>query len=195
MASRAITALFDDYESAAKAVDRVEAEGVPHADIAIVAGRAEALAAQPGAAETAEPAAPAHPSAAGDAAEGAGAGATIGTMIGGGAGLLAGLGIVAIPGIGPVVAAGWLVAAVAGAGVGAAAGGLLGALTGAGLSEADAETYAEGVRRGGTLVTVKAADDLTGRVTDILKQAGAVDLDARVEDWRSQGWSDRPSGA
>ena len=42
-------------------------------------------------------------------------GATIGTVLGGGAGLLAGLGSLAIPGVGPVVAAGWLIATLTGA--------------------------------------------------------------------------------
>ena len=57
---------------------------------------------------------------------GTGAGATFGTVVGGGAGLLAGLGLLAIPGLGPVVAAGWLASTLVGAGVGAAAGGLVG---------------------------------------------------------------------
>lgn len=183
MATRAITALFDDYEEAAKAVDRIEAEGVPHADIAIVASNederhAGRVGASPGAA--------AHER---GAADGAGAGATVGGVLGGGAGLLAGLGLIAIPGLGPVVAAGWLVAAVTGAGVGAAAGGLLGALTGAGLSHADAETYAEGVRRGGTLVTVRAQADTAERVMHLLEKSGSIDLDERAQDWRAQGWT------
>ncbi|HEX8418305.1 MAG TPA: general stress protein, partial [Methylobacterium sp.] len=37
MAMRTVTGLFDDYEQAAKAVDRLEALGIPHADISIVA--------------------------------------------------------------------------------------------------------------------------------------------------------------
>lgn len=185
MAARAITALFDNYEEAAKAVDRIEAEGVPHDDISIVAQRpgTEAGSAAPppltrdasdGTAET--------------AAGGTTAGAAMGSVLGGGAGLLAGLGLLAIPGLGPVVAAGWLVAALTGAGVGAAAGGLLGALTGAGLSEAEAETYAEGVRRGGTLITVRTDEHRADRVFDILKRSGSIDLDERVRDWRDQGW-------
>ncbi|GEP00333.1 general stress protein [Methylobacterium haplocladii] len=183
MAARAITALFDDYEEAAKAVDRIEAEGVPHADIAIVAsneGERHLGRLPPAASASAQES---------DAADGAGAGATVGTVLGGGAGLLAGLGLLAIPGVGPVVAAGWLVAAVTGAGVGAAAGGLLGALTGAGLSHSDAETYAEGVRRGGTLVTVRAEDDKADRVMSLLQKSGSIDLDERAEGWRAQGWT------
>ncbi len=64
----------------------------------------------------------------------------------------------AIPGIGPIVAAGPLAATLAGAGVGAVAGGLIGGLTRAGVPEDEANVYAEAVRRGGALVTVRAED-------------------------------------
>ena len=184
MAARAVTALFDDYDAAARAVDKLEAEGIPHGDISIVASDPEnRLAGRPPARnETARPDES-------DAADGAGTGATLGTVLGGGAGLLAGLGLLAIPGVGPVVAAGWLVAAVTGAGVGAAAGGLIGGLTGAGLSEHEAEHYAEGVRRGGTLVTVRVGDDMADRALAILDKHGSIDLDERAQGWRAQGWT------
>lgn len=188
MAIRAITALFDDYDDAAKAVDKLEAEGIPHGDISIVASNeGDRHAGRVPAGGTASPRKDDDTES--DAADGAGTGATLGTVLGGGAGLLAGLGLLAIPGVGPVVAAGWLIATVTGAGVGAATGGLLGALTGAGLSEADAETYAEGVRRGGTLVTVKADDARITRVMDILERHGSIDLDERAQNWRAQGWT------
>lgn len=89
---------------------------------------------------------------------GAGTGATIGSLVGGGAGVLAGIGMLAIPGLGPLIAAGWMVTALAGAGAGAALGGVIGALTDEGLSEEDAKAYAEGLREGGTLVTVRCED-------------------------------------
>lgn len=189
MATRTISALFDSYDEASAAVRKVEAAGVPHSDISIVAnnqderysshiGRRDTTTTTTG--ETAH-----------DASNGAGAGASIGTVLGGGAGLLTGLGLLAIPGVGPVVAAGWLVATVAGAGVGAAAGGLIGSLTGAGLSEEQAHTYAEGVRRGGTLVTVRADDAHADRVHGILKEHGSVDMDDRTRGWRQEGWTGR----
>lgn len=185
MAGRAVTALFDSHEDAARVVDRIEAEGVSQSEIGIVSLGAtpREAAAEPGPAQPAEA----------EAAEGAGAGATVGTVLGGGAGLLAGLGLIAIPGVGPLVAAGWLITALSGAGVGAAAGGLIGALTGAGLSGTDAETYAEGVRRGGTLVTVRADGDLAERVVALMRRGGAVDLDERAEGWRAQGWAGGPA--
>ena len=61
----------------------------------------------------------------------------------------------AIPGVGPVVAAGWLVSTLAGAAAGAATGGVLGALTQAGISDDDAQVYAEGLRRGGAVVSAR----------------------------------------
>ncbi|MEQ4598710.1 MAG: hypothetical protein ABN488_13170, partial [Methylobacteriaceae bacterium] len=36
MATRAVTALFDNQDTAARVIDRIEAEGVPHSDIGIV---------------------------------------------------------------------------------------------------------------------------------------------------------------
>lgn len=187
MAGRAVTALFDSYEDAARIVDRIEAEGVPQSEIGIVSLDATD---RPNAAG--EPGPVARPAEA-EAADGAGAGATVGTVLGGGTGLLAGLGLIAIPGVGPIVAAGWLITALSGAGVGAAAGGLIGALTGAGLSGKDAETYAEGLRRGGTLVTVRADGDLAERVVALMRRGGAVDLDERAEGWRAQGWTGSPA--
>ncbi|KMO32706.1 hypothetical protein VQ02_22920 [Methylobacterium variabile] len=187
MATRTITALFDSYDDASAAVRKVEAAGVPHADISIVANNQdERYSSHVGTGRDGTTSETAH-----DASNGAGAGASLGTVLGGGAGLLTGLGLLAIPGVGPVVAAGWLVATLTGAGVGAAAGGLIGSLTGAGLSEEHAHSYAEGVRRGGTLVTVRADDAHADRVYSILKEHGSVDMDQRARGWREEGWSGR----
>jgi hypothetical protein len=182
MTTRALTALFDDYEAAARAVDQLEAAGIPHSDISIISNRTKTAPSEPQPSDTAAPVTA-------EAVDAAGTGATVGTVLGGGAGLLAGLGLLAIPGLGPVVAAGWLVTALTGAGVGAAAGGLIGGLTGAGLSEGEAETYAEGVRRGGTLVTVRADETQADRALNLLNRAGSIDLDERAEGWRAQGWT------
>jgi len=96
--------------------------------------------------------------------------------------------MLAIPGIGPIVAAGWLVATLTGAGIGAAAGGLLGSLTGAGVSEADAHTYAEGVRRGGNLVTVRADDTMAGTVNAVLDGRTPFDPAVRQTKYEQAGW-------
>lgn len=170
MATRSLTALYDSYEDASSAVAKLEAAGISHADISLVSNKAEQSIGATG--ETTE-----------HAATGVGTGATLGTVLGGGVGLLAGLGMLAIPGVGPVVAAGWLVATLTGAGLGAAAGGLTGSLTDAGLSEADAQAYSEGVRRGGTVLSVRADDAHSAQVIAILEEHGAVDLDERRQGW------------
>ncbi len=194
MPDRAVTALFERYADAQAAVERLEALGIPHADIAIVASHSPDApdVSAPG---TAPVAGEAEANAAGTANAGtAGTGATVGSLLGGGAGLLAGLGMLAVPGVGPVVAAGWLVSALTGAGIGAAAGGLVGGLTGAGMNEAEAAAYAEGVRRGGTLVTVRSEAGRADQVIAALKEAGSIDLDERAEGWRAEGWTGGTAG-
>ncbi len=95
----------------------------------------------------------------------------------------------AIPGIGPIVAAGPIAAALAGAGVGAVAGGLIGGLTGVGVPEDDASYYAESVRRGGALVTVRADDSRADEAASAMRDHGAVDIERRAEVWKQQGWT------
>lgn len=172
---RTITGLFDTHEQAADAVRALRDAGVRSEDISVVANNAEGYAIEDG----------------DEVAEGAGTGAGIGAIIGGAGGLLAGLGTLAIPGVGPVVAGGWLLAtaigAVAGAAVGGAAGGLIGALTEAGISEPEAHVYAEGVRRGGTLVTARVEDSKADAADAILHQ-GRVDVASRRRDYEAEGW-------
>src|SRR5215203_416745 len=190
---RTITAMFDTYRDAAEAVRRLESAGIPHADISIVSNdpaNRDRLSDAPATTAIGRRS-DATGAGATDAGTGAGTGASLGGLLGGGAGLLAGLGMLAIPGLGPVVAAGWLASTLVGAGAGAATGGLVGALAGAGIDEADAHTYAEGIRRGGTLVTVRAEEARASRVIDILDDEGTVNLDDREATWRKEGWSGR----
>ena len=56
-----------------------------------------------------------------------------------------------------------------------------------GVSRADAYAYAEGVRRGGSLVIVKCDGEID-RVVSILDQEGILDLDEQQATWRSEGW-------
>jgi len=175
--TQTITGLFDRYDDARQAVEDLEAAGVPHGDISIVGRDADGETDSAGEA----------------AAEDAGTGAGIGAAVGGVGGLLAGLGMLAIPGVGPVVAAGWLAATAAGAAggalIGGAAGGLVGALTHAGVREEDAHVYAEGVRRGGTLVTARVNDEDAQTARSILQNDRTVDLTERRQAYEQQGWS------
>jgi hypothetical protein len=122
-------------------------------------------------------------------------GAIAGGALGGVSGLLVGLNVVtlAIPGIGQVVAAVDLLtvlgATLLGAGIGALSGGIVGALVGLGLPEHEAHVYAEGVKRGNILITVQAAAERMAEVTNIFRQANAVDISTRRQEWTVEGWT------
>ena len=178
MTTQTITGLYDTYDDAAQTVRDLAAAGVPDADISVVANNVDnryAIKEESNAMPDAE------------------AGAAVGLVLGGGAGLLAGLGLLAIPGVGPVVAAGWLVAAAvgagAGAGAGAATGGVIGSLTSAGVSREHAHIYAEGVRRGGTLVTARVEEHRVAVVEEIMRRHRSVDPDTRGRAYRDTGWN------
>jgi uncharacterized membrane protein len=174
-----ITALYDYREDAERALRELQNMGVARDDVSLVASDFAGEYSRyhgrdfPTESETAE-------------------GAATGAVIGGLGGLVVGLAALAIPGIGPVLAAGpiasALVAAGVGAGVGAVAGGLVGALVDLGLSEEEAGYYAEGVRRGGTLLTAHVPDHLSDRVMDVLDRHNAVDIEERATHWRETGW-------
>ena len=177
-----ISRLYDNYSDAQAAVSRLEAAGVPHADISIVANNSEGWFDGGSKAKVDR-----DRDGTDDRAEGAGTGAGIGAGLGGAAGLLAGLGLLAIPGLGPVVAAGWLAATAAGAAAGAATGGIIGALTQAGIGDDDAHSYAEGIRRGGTLVSARVPDGDRSRLDAVLNQS-AINLTERRAAWQKSGW-------
>jgi hypothetical protein len=167
-----VSGLFDTYEHATSAVRALKDAGIPSDDISIVANNASG--------EIHD-----HEDEGGGAATGAG----LGTATGAGVGLLAGLGALAIPGIGPVVAGGWLLSTVVGAALGLASGSIVGALLRAGVSEDDAHVYAEGVRRGGTLVTARVDDARADTARAILRDTQGVDIEARRREYAGEGWS------
>jgi hypothetical protein len=182
-----VVAIYDDFGSANAAVRDLVDNGFSRSDISLVASDATGEYGRYVTNPDTETSA---------TVEGASVGAGIGAVIGGLGGLLVGLGALAIPGIGPVVAAGPLAAALsalAGAGAGAVAGGVTGGLLGAlldlGVPRETAEYYAEGVRRGGHLVTVNAPSDMTQRAVDILNRHNPVDINERAETWRQTGWT------
>jgi hypothetical protein len=179
-----ILRLYDDYATAARTFNDLERAGISKSDISIVANNGEGWyehGLEPGRIDR-------DGDGVDDRREGADAGAAIGGTAGGIAGLLAGLGLMAIPGLGPVVAAGWLVSTAALGVVGGVTGGIIGALTQSGVDEDDAHAYAEGVRRGGTLVTARVPEADRARVEAIL-DLGAVNIRERASMWEKSGWS------
>ena len=177
MTTRTIIGLYDTYEDAAHTVRDLEAANLRDADISFISHRTEDHIVTDDSS---------------GAAAGAEAGAAAGAALGGGAGLLAGLGMLAIPGVGPVVAAGWLVVtaagALAGAAAGGATGGLIGSMMSAGVSREHASFYAEGVRRGGSLVTARVDESHFETAEAIMQRHGRIDPVTREKAYRDTGW-------
>lgn len=55
----------------------------------------------------------------------------------------------------------------------------------------DRAVYAEGLRRGGFLVSAGVDDATYETAHDILDEHGAIDMDERADQWRSEGWAAR----
>ena len=56
------------------------------------------------------------------------------------------------------------------------------------VPDEDRYAYAEGLRRGGCLLTAQVPAGLEDQVYDVLEGSGAVDLDARTSEWQASGW-------
>jgi hypothetical protein len=178
-----ISRLYNSHAEARAAVRDLEATGVSHGDISIVASNAD---------NWYDAKNNSYPDrdldGKDDRAEGAATGGGIGALAGGTAGLLTGLGMMAIPGVGPVVAAGWLVATLTGAAAGGATGGIIGALSQqAGISKEESEVYAEGLRRGGAIVSARVADADAARLQTVMDRS-AIRVADRAAAYRKSGW-------
>ena len=53
----------------------------------------------------------------------------------------------------------------------------------------DRSVYAEGLRRGGFLISVEVDDATYGIAHDILDDEGCIDMDERADLWRAEGWN------
>lgn len=160
-----IVALFDTQTEAQAAVRRLIDAGLPSSKISLVAkgddGKATTTTVD---------------TEGNLAAEGAASGIKSGTLVGGTIGLLAGLGLgIAVPFLGFLVA-GPIAGLITGAVAGAATGGILGGLIGLGIPKEDAEYYAEGIERGGTLVVAEVDESDVDRFEDLLRGEGGVNV-------------------
>lgn len=180
---KTVVGSFDGIRDASIAARALRAAGFLANDVNFIANNAQGLpAGEPKPVED-------------DAVTGAATGVLAGGALGGAAGLAASLLGLAIPGVGPILAAGPIAAALAGAGAGAVAGGLIGALVDLGVDETQAEFYAEAVRRGAALVTVRADESRVDEAERILREHGAFDIEDRAVRWHSEGWIGYNPGA
>jgi uncharacterized protein (TIGR02271 family) len=173
--AQTVVGLFEDRDHAEKAVRKLMEDGVPSSDISVVTGDPEGRYKNYKVDDRGNM-----------AGEGAATGAGTGAVVGGIIGLLVGAGTIVFP-VAGLVAAGPIAGLLTGAGAGAVTGGIIGALVGLGIPKEDAETYAEAVRRGDVLVAVECDESRADRVADILDSNGAVDVEERREQFRTEG--------
>lgn len=175
--AKTVVALYDDFDVAQDVVEDLLEAGFRRENVSLMASDATGDYARRYVADGVDEDV--------TAGEGAGFGAVVGTLIG--------LGVALIPGIGPVLGAGPLAVALT-AGVGAAAGAITGGITAGlidmGVPETDADYYAEGIRRGGTLVSATVDEEWLERVEEIMNRHNPVDIERRAAYWRETGWTD-----
>lgn len=124
--------------------------------------------------------------------EGSGMGQAMGAAVGGAMGAAGGatLGLaaasLAIPGVGPVIAFGVIGAALLGT-LGAAAGAAIGdeleEQLGEGVPHEDVFLYEDALRHGRSIVIAYVEDDRADEARDVIKNAGASDIDTLRQEW------------
>jgi len=176
---QAVTGLFKSHEQAENAVEQLRSLGIPENRIGIVRpGNApERLEAGVPVSDTEEP------------GMGRAMGATVGGAMGAAGGATAGLAVasLAVPGIGPLLAFGMVGAALLGV-VGAAAGSAVGNEVeeelGEGIPHEDVYLYEDALRHGHTVLIAYADEgDQADNAADVMRRAGAEDLDVLRENW------------
>ena len=166
--------LFTAYNSAQTAARQLIRSGIASQNITFVASKADGRRPSNGDSAT---------------SSGAASGAAVGSVVGIGAGIMAALGVPAIPGLGPLVAAGILATTIVTTTGGVLAGSLIGGLIEYGSDEKNAHVYAQGVRRGGTFISVRSADDQAASVDAIMRRNGGVHAAERRNAYAEGGWS------
>jgi uncharacterized protein (TIGR02271 family) len=63
------------------------------------------------------------------------------------------------------------------------------------LPDEDRSVYAEGMRRGGYLLTVHVSDEMEAQAREALERANPIDLDMQAESWRQSGWTGYEAGS
>jgi hypothetical protein len=113
----------------------------------------------------------------------------VGIGLGGLIGFLGYISPIDIPGIDALTAMGgaWVPVVVL-AVVGGVIGVVIGLVTGRDLSGQDAALYTEGLKNGGTLVTVTVDEGIAGKIAEAFKGHGPVKLEERPDDWSAEGW-------
>jgi len=164
--SNTVVGVFKDADQARRAVAELRQAGFPQDSISMVMRSNESGVLEPNVMKDAE----------------------IGAAAGGIGGALFAFAAVAVPGLGPIMAIGPILGALGGASLGAVTGGLAGVLTNTGVPQEKAHDYAESIRRGDAIVTVRTDPAELERALRIMNECGALDMEARAAGWRASGF-------
>ena len=181
-----VTGVFQSRADAERAVNELRALGVATEKIGLITPdeRTEGVDRGVPVTDTEEPGMGRAMGAAVGGAMGAAGGATLGLAVA----------TLAVPGVGPVLAFGMIGAALLGA-FGAAAGSAVGDSVeeelGEGVPHEDLYIYKDALRNGGSVVVAYVIDDQANRAREIVKNAGAEDIDALRDRVSSTSLSER----
>ena len=174
--TKTMVALYDDFAAAQRATRELLKNGLARHNISIVANDATGAYSQYVSHQA---------TAASETVAAVGAGAVIGSLCG----LLVTLGVLLVPDVGSIIAAGAIIIGLTAAGIGAAIGALAGLvriLADPGSLEEEANACAQGIHRGGALVTVNVADDSLDWAAEIMDRYQPIHIDRRADPWRER---------
>lgn len=187
---QAVTGVFKSQDQAENAVNQLRSLGIPDKRIGIVRpGTApERLEAGVPVSDTEEP------------GMGRAMGAAVGGAMGAAGGATAGLAVATliVPGIGPLLAFGMVGAAllgVVGAATGSAVGDTIEEALGEGIPHEDVYLYEDALRHGHTVLIAYAEEgDQADRAGEVMRSAGAEDMDVLRENWWQELRDDQRTG-
>jgi hypothetical protein len=178
--------MYESYRNAAQTVQELEVAGILRCDISILTSHFVDRGTNGMTPDRLELTAIAGRSRAGE-------GYAVSPTIAAGMGLLSELGALTILDIGPVVAAGWLASSAGVPAAGAATSGLIRVLAGSGITERRAILYANGVRRGATLVAVRSEGMHHASTEAIMRRHGPIDPEVYDMTYRYGSIGELPS--
>jgi hypothetical protein len=183
MAGKTLSRLYYYYSDAVDVVRELRDASVPSADIDVITAGRDGRSSHRIAGATSRSGVAYHAS----------EGGKLGTVLGAGLGLMAGLGMLTVEGLTPILSVGWPAATLLGSAIGAATGAGSGALLGALMREepppAIPTIYAEGIRRGSTLVVVRVSGSLYERAAKIMDRQQSTGQAPGRDGSRGTAWA------
>lgn len=164
--SKTVVGLFDSRDHAEIAARQIRDQGLRTEDISIIAKSGDQSDASKTGASMVRDDAPVN--------DNISDGVISGGVLGGIAGLLIGAGSMIIPGLGIIAAAGPITGLLSGA----VTGGIVGGLVDLGIPENRSRQYESDVKRGKILFSMKTDEDKIDRITSILRNSGASNVEA-----------------